>query len=123
MNWLVLATFLMAVVQLGMAYSPTEYLYFWVIPLGFSYGGMFCLLPTLVSTVYGLPNFAANWGFMQFGPTIGAFMFSSGLASVLSGHFQEMGQWIMLEDVKVPGEVCSFRTRANARLRRGCLGH
>lgn len=40
--------------------------------VGFGYGGAFSLTPIIISVVWGVENFATNWGIVAMMPAIGA---------------------------------------------------
>eukprot|EP00668_Euglena_longa_P046351 GGOE01062036.1.p1 GENE.GGOE01062036.1~~GGOE01062036.1.p1 ORF type:complete len:564 (-),score=143.13 GGOE01062036.1:102-1793(-) len=107
-TWLSFLCLLMAVVQFGLAHSPVDWLWVWIIPFGYAYGGLFSLLPTLTSDLYGVAHFAANWGAMQVGPTVGALLFSSGVASHVNDHFRGQGWYVRITDERNPQEVTEY---------------
>eukprot|EP00667_Euglena_gracilis_P007878 EG_transcript_7968 len=111
-TWLSFICLLMAVAQLGLAYAPIDWLWFWILPFGYAYGGLFALLPTLTSDLYGVGHFAANWAAMQVGPTIGALIFSSGVASGVNDHFRSLGWYVRITEHHNTQEVTEY-----------CLGH
>lgn len=55
-----------------MAYAPIVWLRNWIplasVLVGIGYGGMFTLVPTVVSVVWGINGFGRNWGFLTFAP-------------------------------------------------------
>lgn len=56
--------------------SDVEHLYKASAMLGFAYGGMFGLFPTISMEWFGLPHFSENWGLLSLSPLIGGNLFS-----------------------------------------------
>merc|ERR1712166_243331 len=53
-SWLVPIASLMTIAQFSLAYSDSDMLYIGVCAAGVAYGGVFCILPILVSQVFGM---------------------------------------------------------------------
>ncbi|KZT13250.1 MFS general substrate transporter [Laetiporus sulphureus 93-53] len=54
--------------------------------LGFAYGGMFGLFPTITIEWFGLPHFSENWGFVSLSPVLGSNVFSIAFGRNLDAH-------------------------------------
>ena len=54
--------------------------------LGFAYGALFSLTPTITSEWFGLPHFSQNWGFVAVAPVVGAYFFNPGFGMNLDAH-------------------------------------
>jgi MFS family permease len=67
---------ILGLVQLGallfLIYAPIPFLRDWFsissVLIGFCYGGIFTLAPTIVSVVWGIGGFGRNWGILTFTP-------------------------------------------------------
>jgi len=57
--------------------------------LGFAYGGLFGLYPTIVIEWFGLPHFSENWGFVSLSPMIGSNILSLAFGRNLDAHAPE----------------------------------
>ncbi|KAL1939679.1 hypothetical protein VTO73DRAFT_9712 [Trametes versicolor] len=57
--------------------------------LGFAYGGLFGLFPTLVIEWFGLAHFSENWGFVSLSPMLGGNIFSIAFGRNLDSHSDE----------------------------------
>lgn len=84
---------LLAVCALGMAASQAllapaslPLAFVAIAVLGISYGGLFCVVPTITTELVGLKSFAAIWGVMGIAPSIGSEVLASVLASTVSDH-------------------------------------
>jgi MFS family permease len=87
-DWLIVSSALMCVVQIYFIFATPSMLYFGVIMLGIAYGGTFCILPTLVSEVFGIAHFGANFGFIGTAPALGSYLFNTLLGGKLLDHFE-----------------------------------
>jgi MFS family permease len=74
---------LMAATCLGLAFAHLPALYPLSALAGFAFGGHWSLFPSLISELFGLARFAANYTLMQFAPALGAFGLAAGLAGWL----------------------------------------
>ncbi|EIN04341.1 MFS general substrate transporter [Punctularia strigosozonata HHB-11173 SS5] len=54
--------------------------------LGFGYGSMFGLVPTIAIEWFGLPHFSENWGFLSLSPLLGGNLFSLAFGRNLDAH-------------------------------------
>ncbi|KZV69069.1 MFS general substrate transporter [Peniophora sp. CONT] len=54
--------------------------------LGFAYGSLFGLLPTLTIEWFGLAHFSENWGFISLFPVVGGNLFSLAFGRNLDAH-------------------------------------
>lgn len=57
--------------------------------LGFAYGGLFGLFPTITIEWFGLPHFSENWGFVSLAPMIGSNILSLAFGRNLDAHAPE----------------------------------
>ncbi|CAA7271802.1 unnamed protein product [Cyclocybe aegerita] len=71
----------------------------WVLSVGtgLSYSAVFTILPSLISSLWGMQNMARNFGFMMYAPFIGTPVFSYMYAFISASHAQ-------------PGEMCTGRS-------------
>ena len=54
--------------------------------LGFGYGALISLIPTITSEWFGLPHFSQNWGCVVVAPIVGAYFFNLGFGMNLDAH-------------------------------------
>jgi len=54
--------------------------------VGFSYGSLFGLFPTIIIDWFGMPHFSENWGLVALSPMIGGNIFSMAFGKNLDGH-------------------------------------
>lgn len=54
--------------------------------IGFAYGGMFSISPTIISDRFGTPNFGINWGWACFATAIGGQSFSLIFGAIVDGN-------------------------------------
>eukprot|EP01126_Amoeba_proteus_P067107 TRINITY_DN9840_c0_g1_i5.p1 TRINITY_DN9840_c0_g1~~TRINITY_DN9840_c0_g1_i5.p1 ORF type:complete len:504 (+),score=51.42 TRINITY_DN9840_c0_g1_i5:230-1741(+) len=87
-SWLILAITLMVIVQVYFAFSNIGMLYFGIVLLGVAYGGFYCVLPVMISEVYGVDHFGAIWGVLSVSPALGSYFFSTLIAGKLLDHFK-----------------------------------
>ncbi len=66
--------------------SPQTLLKLASIILGFAYGALFGLTPTITSEWFGLPHFSKNWGFVATAPILGAYLFNLAFGINLDAH-------------------------------------
>jgi len=59
--------------------------------VGFSYGSMFGLFPTITIDWFGMSHFSENWGFVAFSPLIGGNLFSVAFGWNLDKHTPDSG--------------------------------
>jgi len=93
----VIASLTMTIVQIYLAFSTVTMMYAGVVALGISYGGLFCIVPIIISERYGLQHFGANWGLMGVAPAIGALCIATYLAGGLADKFKEDAQICIIE--------------------------
>lgn len=86
---LIILCFTTMCVPLYMSFSSIEMLYGSVLVHGFSFGGIFCLVPILVSEFFGTVHLASHIGFLGLAPSISTQLFSSFLAGKLSDYYQD----------------------------------
>jgi len=108
-SFLIMAVVLMGLTQLILAFASVELLYLAVVLLGISYGGIFCMMPTITSELFGSKYFGANYGLMSVAPALGSIFFNTLLASFLSNMFLENGKICILDQKN----ICSYQ----------CLGY
>lgn len=84
--FLPLVSALMASTCLALAFAHLPLLYPLCALAGFAFGGFWSLAPSLISELFGLARFAANYTMAQFAPMLGSF----GLAAGLSGWVYEV---------------------------------
>ncbi|PSC71180.1 MFS general substrate transporter isoform B [Micractinium conductrix] len=70
---------LMAAACLGLAYAGMPALYPLAALTGFAFGGHWTLFPSLVSELFGLSRFAANYTLAQLAPALGSLTLAMGL--------------------------------------------
>jgi len=66
--------------------SDVQHLYKTSAMLGFSYGGMFGLFPSITIEWFGLSHFSENWGLLSLSPVIGGNLFSLAFGRNLDAH-------------------------------------
>jgi hypothetical protein len=94
-SFLVLASALMAIVQLYFAFSVyLPMLYPGVIFLGLAYGATFCIVPTLALEFFGFKYFASNYGVMGLAPAVGSEILATLLAGKLNDYFRRDGEFV-----------------------------
>lgn len=74
---------LMAAACLALAFAPLRALYPLSVLTGFAFGGHWTLFPSLVSELFGLARFAANYTLAQLAPALGSLTLAMGLAGWL----------------------------------------
>ncbi|KAL4452086.1 hypothetical protein ABPG75_007748 [Micractinium tetrahymenae] len=74
---------LMAACCLALAFAPLRMLYPLSALTGFAFGGHWTLFPSLVSELFGLARFAANYSLAQLAPALGSVTLAMGLAGWL----------------------------------------
>ncbi|KAL4437504.1 hypothetical protein ABPG77_003485 [Micractinium sp. CCAP 211/92] len=74
---------LMSAACLALAFAPLRMLYPLAALTGFAFGGHWTLFPSLVSELFGLARFAANYTLAQLAPALGSLTLATGLAGWL----------------------------------------
>eukprot|EP00658_Telonema_sp_P-2_P018281 TRINITY_DN17171_c0_g1_i1.p1 TRINITY_DN17171_c0_g1~~TRINITY_DN17171_c0_g1_i1.p1 ORF type:complete len:592 (+),score=119.13 TRINITY_DN17171_c0_g1_i1:79-1854(+) len=86
-SWLIPIAAMMLIGQGTLAFADLPVLYFGVSVAGMAYGGVFCILPILVSEVFGMAAFSTVWSTLNLAPTAGSFLFSAWMASAFQEHY------------------------------------
>jgi len=87
--WAIVCSLLMCLTHLLFAFSPINLLFLGIALMGAAYGGMFCIIPTLVSEIFGLKNFGTNLGIVTTAPALGSYLLGTLLAGKLSSYFEK----------------------------------
>ena len=74
----------------ALAFIPADLLvysiYFFIVSIGAAYGGVFTIVPTLVSEIWGVTWFGRNWGILIWFSALGTISFSQVFAWVYDTH-------------------------------------
>jgi len=98
LTWMLLCTFTMCLAQAYFAICSIPMIYVGVIVLGLAYGGTFCLIPTLISDLFGLKHFGANYGLLGVAPALGSTLINAVLAGGLNQLFGDSSSVCILND-------------------------
>jgi len=82
---LLFLTLVMTSTQVYFAFAKVSMLFFGVILCGFTFGGIFCTVATIIADLYGSRYFGANYGVLDSAPAIGSFL----LATLLAGRIYD----------------------------------
>eukprot|EP01121_Diplochlamys_sp_Union-15-3_P020437 TRINITY_DN7977_c0_g1_i1.p1 TRINITY_DN7977_c0_g1~~TRINITY_DN7977_c0_g1_i1.p1 ORF type:complete len:279 (-),score=25.05 TRINITY_DN7977_c0_g1_i1:4-840(-) len=91
--WLAICGAIMSFTLFYFSFSTVSMMYFGVITLGLSYGGVFCMVPILTSELFGLVHFGANWGVIGVAPAVGSELLNVLLAGKLNDHYAK-SSWV-----------------------------
>lgn len=114
-TWLIVCSFIMASMHFLLIFGKIKILPLVISLLALSYGGTWCIIPTLTSELFGLKNFGAIFGIIGLGPALGSEFLATLLAGKLNDHYAKK-QWI--DTVDNEGDIDDVASRA-----RHCLGH
>jgi len=91
--------------------------------LGFAYGAMFGLFPTVIIEWFGLPHFSENWGFVSLSPVLGSNAFSIAFGRNLDAHAPPSSEAPALNSTSypVPEHVSSLSRRGGLPSATQCL--
>lgn len=98
-NWLFASALIIASIQLATGYSTASFIVMCSIVLGFGYGIMFAVAPTMTSVWFGTKHFGSNWGWMNVAPALGG-----QLLSLLFGAIYDLNLAGGIED----GNLCKL---------------